>query len=63
MAENPVTITFLVPPTLLRRVERIRKQREKESGGHIARSVVLREALIKLVESDTKPRRGAATGA
>ena len=52
MIEDPVTVTFLVPPSLIRKIERIRKTRMKEAGGHIARSVLLREALHKLVESE-----------
>ena len=52
MIEHHVTVSFLAPPSLLRKIERIRRRRMKEAGGHISRSVLLREALSKLAESD-----------
>ena len=57
MIDTAVTVTFLVPQSLVRKIERIRKQRMKEAGGHLARSVLLREALFRLVEDEERADR------
>lgn len=57
MIDTTVTVTFLAPQSLVKRIERVRYRRMKEAGGHLARSVLLREALTKLLEDEERADR------
>ncbi len=63
MYENPVLINFLVAPSLLKKIEKIRSRRMVMHAGHVSRSALLRELInekvSEMLEEGTAQNRAA----